>query len=69
MNINGESTEVITSGYNYVKTVKYINNDNCVLIRNNDLAKPTRDYIANYAERMLEVEMFIRYNINQQKFP
>ncbi len=69
MNINGESTEVITCGYNYVKTVKYINNDNCVLIRNNDLAKATRDYIANYAERMLEVEMCIRANINQQKFP
>lgn len=69
MNINGESTEVITSGYNYVKTIKYINNDNCVLIRNNDLAKPTRDYISNYAERMLEVEMCIRANINQQKFP
>ena len=51
------------------KTIKYINNDNCVLIRNNDLAKPTRDYIANYAERMLEVEMCIRANINQQKFP
>lgn len=69
MNINGESTEVITSGYNYVKTVKYINNDNCVVIRNNDLSKPTMDYIANYAERMLEVEMCIRANINQQKFP
>ena len=69
MNINGESTEVITSGYNYVKTIKYINNDSCVLIRNNDLAKATRDYIANYAERMLEVEMCIRANINQQKFP
>nr|DAE12046.1 MAG TPA: upper collar protein [Podoviridae sp. ctack17] len=69
MNINGESTEVITSGYNYIKTVKYINNDDCTLIRNNDLAKPTRDYIANYAERMLEVEMCIRANINQQKFP
>lgn len=69
MNINGESTEVITCGYNYVKTIKYINNDNCVLIRNNDLAKPTRDYIANYAERMLQVEMCIRANINQQKFP
>ena len=69
MNINGESTEVITSGYNYVKTINYINNKDCVLIRNNDLAKATRDYIANYAERMLEVEMCIRANINQQKFP
>lgn len=69
MNINGESTEVITSGYNYIKTIKYINNDECTLIRNNDLAKATRDYIANYAERMLEVEMCIRANINQQKFP
>ena len=69
MNINEESTEVLTSGYNYVKTINYINNKDCVLIRNNDLAKPTRDYIANYAERMLEVEMCIRANINQQKFP
>lgn len=69
MNINGESTEVITSGYNYIKTIKYINNDECTLIRNNDLAKATRDYISNYAERMLEVEMCIRANINQQKFP
>lgn len=69
MNINGESTEVITSGYNYVKTINYINNKDCVLIRNNDLAKATRDYISNYAERMLEVEMCIRANINQQKFP
>lgn len=69
MNINGESTEVITSGYNYIKNINYINNKECVLIRNNDLAKATRDYIANYAERMLEVEMCIRANINQQKFP
>lgn len=69
MNINGESTEVITSGYNYIKTINYIKNKDCVLIRNNDLAKATRDYIANYAERMLEVEMCIRANINQQKFP
>lgn len=69
MNINGESTEVLTCGYNYVKTIKYINNNDCTLIRNNDLAKPTKDYIANYAERMLEVEMCIRANINQQKFP
>lgn len=69
MNINGESTEVITSGYNYIKTINYIKNKDCVLIRNNDLAKATREYIANYAERMLEVEMCIRANINQQKFP
>lgn len=69
MNINEESTEIITCGYNYIKTINYINNDDCTLIRNNDLAKPTKDYIANYAERMLEVEMCIRANINQQKFP
>ena len=69
MNINGESTEVITSGYNYIKTINYIKNKDCVLIRNNDLAKATKHYINNYAERMLEVEMCIRANINQQKFP
>ena len=33
------------------------------------MAKATRHYITNYAERMLEVEMCIRANINQQKFP
>lgn len=69
MNINGESTEVLTTGYNYIKTINYINNKDCVLIRNNDLSKATKHYITNYAERMLEVEMCIRANINQQKFP
>lgn len=72
MNINCEPTEVMTCGFNYVKTIKYMNKkikNKCQLIRNNDLAKPTKDYVFNYAQRMTEVEMCIRANINQQKFP
>lgn len=69
MNVNGECIEVNTSGYNYVKKFDVIKNKECELIRNNDLSLNTHDVVFNYAERMLEVEMCIRANINQQKFP
>ena len=76
MNVNGIPTEVITSGFNYIKTFKY--NDKTTeksdyyktqLILNNDLAKGNEMYIYDYATRMFEVENCIRININQQKFP
>lgn len=69
MNVNGEAIEVNTSGYKYVKKFDLIKNKECELIRNNDLSLNTHDVVFNYAERMLEVEMCIRANINQQKFP
>lgn len=72
MNINNEPTEVMTCGFNYVKTIKHMDKkvkNKCQLIRNNDLGIATKDYVSNYAQRMLEVEMCIRANINQQKFP
>lgn len=69
MNVNGEAIEVNTSGYNYAKKFDLIKNKECEIIRNNDLALNTHDVVFNYAERMLEVEMCIRANINQQKFP
>lgn len=72
MNINNEPTELMTCGFNYIKTIKYMDkkeSKKCQLIRNNDLGKATKDYVENYAQRMLEVEMCIRANINQQKFP
>lgn len=71
MNVNNVPTEVITCGFNYIKTFDYIHKDknNCQLILNNDLAIGNEQYIFDYAQRMFEVENCIRVNINQQKFP
>ena len=71
MNVNNVPTEVITCGFNYIKTFKYMreDKDKCQLILNNDLAIGNEQYIFDYAQRMFEVENCIRVNINQQKFP
>ena len=71
MNVNNVPTEVITCGFNYIKTFDYIRKDKnkCQLILNNDLAIGNEQYIFDYAQRMFEVENCIRVNINQQKFP
>ncbi len=72
MNVNFEHTKVITSGYNYIKTIPYLNSkwkDKCQLILNNDLGFGTKDYVIDYATKMMEVERCIRANINHQKFP
>ena len=71
MNVNSIPTEVITCGFNYIKTFDYIRKDKnkCQLILNNDLAIGNEQYIFDYAQRMFEVENCIRVNINQQKFP
>lgn len=71
MNVNNVPTEVVTCGFNYIKTFDYIRKDKnkCQLILNNDLAIGNEQYIYDYALRMFEVENCIRVNINQQKFP
>lgn len=72
LNINNEPTEIVTCGYNYIKNIKYMSDkekDRCQLILNNDLAVANVSYVTDYAQRMLEVEMCIRANINQQKYP
>ena len=71
MNVNNVPTEVITCGFNYIKTFKYMreDKDKCQLILNNDLAIGNEVYIFDYSQRMFEVENCIRVNINQQKFP
>ena len=71
MNVNAVPTEVITCGFNYIKSFKYLakDKDKCQLILNNDLAIGNEHYIFDYAQRMFEVENCIRVNINQQKFP
>lgn len=72
LNINNEPTEVITTGYNYIKTIKYMSDkekDKCQLILNNDLAIGNKEYIEYFAQKMFEVDTVIRANINQQKYP
>lgn len=72
LNINNEPTEVITTGYNYIKTIKYMSDkekDRCQLILNNDLAIGNKEYIEYFAQKMYEVDTVIRANINQQKYP
>ena len=72
LNINNEPTEVITTGYNYIKTIKYMSDkekDTCQLILNNDLAIGNKEYIEYFAQKMYEVDTVIRANINQQKYP
>ena len=72
MNVNFEHTKVITSGYNYIHTIPYLNKnwkDKSQLILNNDLGFGTEDYVIDYATKMMEVERCIRANINHQKFP
>lgn len=72
LNINCEPTEVITTGYNYIKTIKYMSDkekDRCQLILNNDLGIGNKEYIEYFAQKMYEVDRVIRANINQQKYP
>lgn len=72
LNINNEPTEVITTGYNYIKTIKYMSDkekDKCQLILNNDLGIGNKEYIEYFAQKMYEVDTVIRANINQQKYP
>lgn len=72
LNINCVPTEVVTCGYNYVKTVKYLQKgvkENCQLILNNDLGIGNHKFIELYAQKMYEVNRVIRANINQQKYP
>ena len=71
MNVNNEYTQVITNGYNYIKTLDYLgkDKDKCQLILNNDLSTNTHDYINYYAQKMTEIERTIRANVNHQKYP
>ena len=84
MNIWGEPTEVITTGYNYVKTFNIENtinttytrdNDNeeginsALVCQNNDLALSTREILEYYVNKLVEVELSTFTNVYLQKFP
>ena len=80
MNIWGEPTEVITTGYNYIKTFSIENtlntnaylefgNKNAIVCQNNDLAISTREILEYYVNKLVEVELSTFTNIYLQKFP
>lgn len=54
---------------NYSNTKSYINNEECIVIRNNDCMIPTRPTIELYALRLAEITRTIDININAQKTP
>lgn len=67
LNVYGEGTEYIVTGFGYsdVKT-KF---DNVELGLNNDLGENTVQYVKSYADRMAEVEFSIDLNIRKQRVP
>ena len=85
MNIWGEPTEVITTGYNYVKTFNIENTinttyirdikdnetiiDSAIVCQNNDLALSTRKILEYYVNKLVEVELSTFTNVYLQKFP
>lgn len=80
MNIWGEPTEVITSGFNYIKTFSIENtlntnaylefgNKNAIVCQNNDLAISTREILEYYVNKLVEVELSTFTNVYLQKFP
>ena len=83
MNIWGEPTEVITSGYNYIKTFSIentinttytrYNDDNeintAIVCQNNDLYISTREILEYYVNKLVEVELSTFTNVYLQKFP
>lgn len=70
LNCYDEPTELIPHATNYYYTgPKLINNENCVLIRNNDEEIPTSSTIQLYALRLSSITRAIDVNINAQKTP
>lgn len=83
MNIWGEPTEIITTGYNYIKSFNIENtinttytrdvNDNeiktAIVCQNNDLSLSTREILEYYVNKLVEVELSTFTNVYLQKFP
>ena len=66
LNVYGEPINMMVHGVNFAENYTL---DECVLIKNNYLLKPTIYTIQLYAQRLYEVERSIDTNIKGQKFP
>lgn len=70
LNAYDEPTNVFPYATNYIyKGEQLINNDNCVIIRNNDDMLPTAPTIQLYAYKLTNIDRTIDTNIMAQKMP
>lgn len=69
LNNYDEPTQIRPFGTNYTTDENLINNENCVIIRNNALSIPTVNTVNLYAIRLTEISRTIDVNINAQKTP
>lgn len=69
LNYYDEPTSLIPVATNYGEAKSYVNNEECILIRNNDDMIPTRPTIELFALRLTEISRTIDVNINAQKTP
>ena len=69
LNNYDEPTQIRPFGTNYTTDENLINNENCVIIRNNALSVPTVNTVNLYAIRLTEISRTIDVNINAQKTP
>lgn len=69
LNFYDEPTTLCPAATNYNNPEHLINNEECVLIKNNDEQIPTAPTIQLYALRLAEISRTIDINVNAQKTP
>lgn len=70
INCYGDPTRVYPVAENYVyRGKKLINNENCYIIRNNDLMLPEFPIVRQYAFKLTNIDRAIDVNIEAQKTP
>jgi hypothetical protein len=70
LNYYDEPTNVMPYAFNYTYNgPQLINNENCVIIRNNDDGVPTLPTIQIYAQKLTNIDRTIDVNIENQKTP
>ena len=70
INCYGDPTTVYPVAENYVyRGKKLINNENCYIIRNNDLMLPEFPIVRQYAFKLTNIDRAIDVNIEAQKTP
>lgn len=69
LNYYDEPTRLRPDATNYISIKNYKNNEEAILIRNNDIMRPTIDTIQLYAVRLTQIVRTMDVNINAQKTP
>lgn len=67
-NVYGKPTQYILTGENGLYH-KVVNAEDMVLIKNNNLSRPTADMVQFYCTKLAEIEMTKQLNLNANKMP